>query len=78
MTNFDPVILSLTALFMSTLSLMAVVAYGLKRLIDRPPAQYGPEVTSVESIFGRPDLPEGTVPLVYPRSVYGQRDGRCC
>lgn len=70
----DPVPLALTALIMSTLSLMAVVGYGVKKLVDRPPATHGKEVTSVDTIFERPPLPEDTVPILHPGAYHPTRN----
>lgn len=72
--TFDPVPLALTALIMSTLSLMAIVGYGVKKLVDRPPATHGKEVTNVEAIFGRPPLPEDTVPILPPGAYHPTRN----
>lgn len=72
--TFDPVTLSLAALAMSTLSLMAIVGYGVKKLIDRPPAVHGKEVTNVHAIFGRPALPEDTVPILHPGTHHPTRN----
>lgn len=74
MITFDPVILSLAALAMSTLSLMAIVGYGTKKLLDRPPVIHGPEVTDVEAIFGRPDVSEETLRFVPAGTVYSSRN----
>lgn len=72
--TFDPVTLSLAALIMSTLSLMAVVGYGVKKLVDRPPATHGKEVTNVEAIFGGPALSEDTVPILHPGAYHSTRN----
>ena len=73
---YDPEIIAWAALFIATLALALAVGMLVTRLLSRPRPEPGREVTSVDTIFRRSEVPEDTVPLVRPGTIYGTRNGR--